>query len=145
MSGCTLRIETARPRAPASLGNASRARNGPGWRGVDPFERLVCVQIPGDFFAVGQFYAKFPQVSEDEVIACAERAAAPRAAAPASAARSAGSAHPPARSEEVQPEVGAVRLAGYLPCRRAPGGSWSLPMAAAAAGTAPATGMSPAC
>ena len=30
------------------------------------------------------------------------------------------------------------------PCRRMPGGSWSSPMAAAAAGTAPATGMSPA-
>src|SRR5712692_8214643 len=88
----------------------------PGWRariGADADE-LVCVGTPRGFFAIGQFYARFPQVADDEVIACLERAAAPQAPAQASTARAAGIDDPPARSEEVQPDAGAVRLAGYL-------------------------------
>jgi hypothetical protein len=42
-----------------------------------------------------------------------ERAAA-QAAAQASTARGAGSADPPARSQDVELSAGAVRLAGYL-------------------------------
>ena len=83
-----------------------------GWRariGADADE-LVCVGTPRGFFAIGQFYARFPQVSEEEVIACLERAAAPQA----STARAAGIADPPARSQDVQPDAGAVQLAGYL-------------------------------
>ncbi len=88
----------------------------PGWRariGADADE-LVCVGTPRGFFAIGQFYARFPQVSEEEVIACLERAAAPQAPAQASTARAAGIADPPARSQDVQPDAGAVQLAGYL-------------------------------
>ncbi len=88
----------------------------PGWRariGADADE-LVCVGTPRGFFAIGQFYARFPQVADDEVIACLERAAAPQAPAQASTARAAGIADPPARSQDVQPDAGAVRLAGYL-------------------------------
>ena len=88
----------------------------PGWQariGADADE-LVCVGTPRGFFAIGQFYARFPQVSEEEVIAYLERAAAPQAPAQASTARAAGIADPPARSQDVQPDAGAVQLAGYL-------------------------------
>lgn len=39
-------------------------------------DRIICLSAPDDFYAVGQFYTDFPQVSDDEVIACL--AAAPR-------------------------------------------------------------------
>ena len=118
----------------------------PGWQariGAEADE-LVCVDTPRGFFAIGQFYARFPPVSDDEVIACLERAAALQDPAQASTAHAASIADPPARSEEVEPRAGVVRLAGYLAVPENPGGSWSSSMAAAAAGTAPATGMSPA-
>ena len=87
----------------------------PGWRtriGAEADE-LVCVDTPRGFFAIGEFYARFPQVSDDEVIACLDRAAL-QDPAQASTARAAGGADPPARSEEVEPHAGVVRLAGYL-------------------------------
>ena len=80
----------------------------PGWQariGADADE-LVCVDTPGGFFAIGQFYARFPPVSEEEVIACLEQAAAPQSPAQASTARPASITDPPARSEEVEPRAG---------------------------------------
>jgi putative phosphoribosyl transferase len=88
----------------------------PGWQeriGADADE-LVCVGTPRGFFAIGQYYARFPQVSDDEVIACLERTAAPPPPAQASTAPARSTADPPARSEDVQPEAGGVRLAGHL-------------------------------
>jgi len=88
----------------------------PGWQariGAEADE-LVCVDTPRGFFAIGEFYARFPQVSDEEVIACLERAAALQDPAQAGTARAAGPADPPARSEEVEPRAGVVRLAGYL-------------------------------
>ena len=88
----------------------------PGWQariGAEADE-LVCVDTPRGFFAIGEFYARFPQVSDDEVIACLERAAALQDPAQVSTARAAGGADPSARSEEVEPRAGVVRLAGYL-------------------------------
>jgi putative phosphoribosyl transferase len=44
----------------------------PGWQariGADADE-MVCVSAPRGFSASGQFYAKFPQVSDEEVLAC---------------------------------------------------------------------------
>ena len=32
-------------------------------------DELVCLEIPEDFYAVGQYYRYFPQVEDDEVIA----------------------------------------------------------------------------
>jgi putative phosphoribosyl transferase len=87
----------------------------PGWQariGADADE-LVCVDTPRGFVAIGQYYARFPQVSDDEVIACLERAATPPPAARAGASQSAA-ADPPGRGEEVEPEAGVVRLEGYL-------------------------------
>ena len=93
----------------------------PGWeaRIAGAADEMVCVDTPGDFFAIGQFYADFSQATDDEVIACLERAAAP-ASRPRAAAASA--ADPPARGaevpgswgEEVEPAAGEVQLAGYL-------------------------------
>ncbi len=92
----------------------------PGWEeriGADADE-LVCVATPPGFFAIGEFYARFPQVPDDEVIACLQRAAGG-----ADAARRGGAdaADPPARggeargeAGEVRLQAGRVRLAGYL-------------------------------
>lgn len=33
-------------------------------------DRIVCLSSPSNFYAVGQFYMDFPQVSDEEVIAC---------------------------------------------------------------------------
>jgi putative phosphoribosyl transferase len=52
-------------------------------------------------------------VSDEEVLACLERAAVPSSPAQADTPR-AGTADPLAREEDVRPEVGAVQLAGYL-------------------------------
>jgi putative phosphoribosyl transferase len=93
----------------------------PGWQariGADADE-LVCVSTPRGLFAVGQFYARFPPVSDEEVLACLERAAAWQSPARASAA---GMADPPARGEEVQADAGAVRLAGSLAVPQAAAG-----------------------
>ena len=49
-----------------------------GWQAriADAADELVCVDTPGGFFAIGQFYADFSQTTDDEVIACLQRAAA---------------------------------------------------------------------
>jgi putative phosphoribosyl transferase len=73
-------------------------------------DELVCVDTPEDFAAVGQFYADFSQATDEEVLGCLERAAAPASRPLAAAAAD----DPPARSEEVAPAAGEVRLAGYL-------------------------------
>jgi predicted phosphoribosyltransferase len=31
-------------------------------------EEVVCLEVPDDFYAVGQFFLEFPQVSDEEVI-----------------------------------------------------------------------------
>jgi len=87
-----------------------------GWQariGADADE-MACVDTPRGFSAIGQFYARFPQVSDEEVIACLEHAATPRPSARAGASRSAGAADPPGQGEGVEPEAGDVRLEGYL-------------------------------
>ena len=33
-------------------------------------DRIVCLSSPDNFYAVGQFYGDFPQVTDEEVIAC---------------------------------------------------------------------------
>jgi putative phosphoribosyl transferase len=88
----------------------------PGWQariGADADE-MVCVSTPRGFYGIGQFYARFGQVSDEEVLACLDRAAMLPPAARARTVRAAGAGDPPGRSQEVAPEAGAVRLAGYL-------------------------------
>jgi len=88
----------------------------PGWQariGADADE-LVCVATPRGFLSIGQCYARFPQVSDEEVLACLERAAARPSPAQAGSGHAAGAADPPARSKDVAPRAGTVQLAGYL-------------------------------
>ena len=79
-------------------------------------DELVCVHTPRDFYAIGEFYADFSQTTDDEVTACLDRAA--RASRPPAATAAdppdRGGELPGARSEEVEPAAGEVRLAGYL-------------------------------
>jgi putative phosphoribosyl transferase len=85
----------------------------PGWEaqlGADADE-FVCLETPEPFFAVGQFYADFSQTSDEEVIACLERAAH---RVPVSATTSAAGDDPPSRDEEVEVAAGPVRLGGHL-------------------------------
>jgi putative phosphoribosyl transferase len=41
------------------------------------FEAIVAVERPEAFFAVGQWYERFDQVTDDDVVACLRRAGAP--------------------------------------------------------------------
>ena len=85
----------------------------PGWKvrlGTDAHE-FVCLDTPALFFAIGQFYADFSQTSDEEVVACLERAAHP---VPVVATRSRADDDPLSRDEEVQVAAGPVRLGGHL-------------------------------
>ena len=103
-------------------------------------DEMVCVDTPEPFFAIGQFYADFSQTTDEEVVACLERAAhrppwpGRRPACPARKTRP--------QDERSSPPRGRP-LAGQLTVPRTPAGSWSSPTAAAAAGTARATVTSP--
>jgi putative phosphoribosyl transferase len=98
------RVVLAVPVAPAGW----QARIGAG------ADELVCVATPRGFLAIGQCYARFPQVPDEEVLACLERAAARPSPARAGSGHTAGTADPPACSRDVAPRAGTVRLAGYL-------------------------------
>jgi putative phosphoribosyl transferase len=66
-------------------------------------DRVICVESPEPFFAIGQWYRDFSQTSDAEVVDLLRRAAAGREAGPA-----------PATSTEVQVTAGAVTLPGRL-------------------------------
>ncbi|MEV7690509.1 phosphoribosyltransferase family protein [Streptomyces bungoensis] len=70
----------------------------------DDADDVVCLETPRDFFAIGQFYGDFTQVTDDEVTACLHQAAARR--------------HRPAaggsEDREVEIPAGAVWLRGRL-------------------------------
>ncbi|MFF4822441.1 phosphoribosyltransferase family protein [Streptomyces sp. NPDC001312] len=63
-------------------------------------DELVCLATPPDFFAVGQFYADFAQLDDEDVVACLRRAA--------------GRSHRFPTDREVEVAAGAVRLGGHL-------------------------------
>jgi len=93
----------------------------PGWEAgiAGAADELVCVDTPARFFAIGHYYADFSQTTDDEVIACLERAAAPGSRPQATTASAADppardEQAPGARGEEVEPAAGEVQLAGYL-------------------------------
>ena len=79
-------------------------------------DELVCLETPGWFFAVGQFYADFRQTSDDEVTTLLQQAAArrvpmsPVADDPAAPDAAAGEVV----DEEVAVTAGRVGLAGHL-------------------------------
>ena len=75
-------------------------------------DEYVCVETPEWFAAIGQFYDDFSQTSDEQVVACLERAATREGSA--FVAASAASADPPVRDEEVEVHAGPVELAGHL-------------------------------
>jgi len=83
----------------------------PGWvaRMGGDADELACVQVPEPFFSIGQFYADFCQATDDEVVACLERAAAPLGLPVSDAA-----ADDPPQDQEVEVSDGSAGLAGYL-------------------------------
>src|SRR5665213_1608412 len=85
----------------------------PDWRGrLGKFaNELVCLHTPDPFYAVGQFYDNFTQTSDEEVVACLERAARP---VPRAATTSATGNDILSRDEEVEVMAGPVRLGGHL-------------------------------
>jgi len=101
----------------------------PGWEarmGADADE-VACVATPADFYAIGQFYADFSQLTDDDVLACLDlsargdeaaaargAAAGPYAGLPGHRLAAQACADPPGLDAEVQPVAGAARLAGHL-------------------------------
>ncbi len=74
-------------------------------------DEFVCLDTPEPFYAIGQFYDDFAQTSDEEVIACLERAARP---VPRAATTSTTGGDPPSRDEEIEVTVGPVQLGGHL-------------------------------
>jgi putative phosphoribosyl transferase len=91
----------------------------PGWtqRMGGAADGYVCLDTPEPFFAIGQFYADFSQTTDDEVIACLQRAPAPQPVA-----AGAGADDPPLRDEEVTVAAGPVHVGGHLTVPEQPTG-----------------------
>jgi len=110
-------------------------------RFADYADEVVCLQTPAAFFAVGQGYRNFTQISDDEVIAMLDWARG-GFREPVVSGRA---GDPLLRDEEVRVTAGSVSLAGISASRSTRSGSRSSPTAAAAAATAHATATWPRC
>jgi putative phosphoribosyl transferase len=73
---------------------------------------VVCMETPALFFAIGQYYEDFAQLTDEDVVALLDQAAT-HEAAPDPAGAGAG-ADPPVHSEEVTVPIGEVELQGSL-------------------------------
>jgi putative phosphoribosyl transferase len=96
----------------------------PGWveRMANVADEYVCLDTPPHFAAIGQFYADFTQVSDQEVIACLERAERREMASVGEPDDPPDPADPPSRDEEVTLIVGEVQLRGHLTLPNDPSG-----------------------
>jgi putative phosphoribosyl transferase len=77
-TGATMRaaVLAVRRRAPSRLVLAVPVAPASAIENLRPdVDELVCLATPEEFYAIGQFYLDFHQVSDDEVIALLERAA----------------------------------------------------------------------
>lgn len=85
----------------------------PGWtaRFDADADELIALETPESFGAVGQFYDDFSQTTDDEVVACLERAVTRVAVEPVAWLPV---DDPPLRDDEVVIDTGGVRLAGHL-------------------------------
>ncbi len=92
-----LAVPVASPRALAELSEVA--------------DKVVCVEAPSWFAAVGQAYQRFDQVRDDEVVALLRRAEAITQSARAEDPDAPGVR---ARDEEVEIDAGGVRLPGHL-------------------------------
>ena len=98
-------------------------------------DEVICLETPGHFLAIGEWYQDFSQTSDREVVSLLQRAAAergPAGARPAEAAHPAGATHQAARSGGAG---GAAPGAGTAPAADGP--------APAAGGLAPAPAAAP--
>jgi putative phosphoribosyl transferase len=77
-------------------------------------DEFVCVETPAGFYAIGQFYADFSQLTDDDVIACLDLAATDQPAPAGTGLAAAAPSDPPGQGADVLPVAGAVQLAGYL-------------------------------
>ncbi|WP_046469812.1 phosphoribosyltransferase [Allosalinactinospora lopnorensis] len=77
-------------------------------------DEVVCVETPGAFHAIGQWYADFAQVRDEEVVALLDLAAARHLRPSAAQEAASGNTDPPGRDEEVQVRAGPVSLGGHL-------------------------------
>jgi putative phosphoribosyl transferase len=75
-------------------------------------DECIALDTPQPFRAIGQFYADFSQTSDDEVVACLERAATRVPAIVDASTRVPDD--PPSRDEEVEVHAGPLRLGGHL-------------------------------
>jgi putative phosphoribosyl transferase len=71
-------------------------------------DELVCVETPAPFFGIGMWYQDFTQTTDEEVVACLDRAAA----SPAAGTVDAGD--PPVVDGDVEIAVGPVWVPGHL-------------------------------
>jgi len=71
-------------------------------------DELVCVETPAPFFGIGMWYQDFTQTTDEEVVACLDRAAASPVAGTVDAD------DPPAFDGEVEVAVGPVCVPGHL-------------------------------
>ena len=63
-------LHAVRAKAPAKLICAVPVAAPDSLELVEPYaDEVVCLEAPGNFFAVGQFYRSFPQVEDEEVVA----------------------------------------------------------------------------
>ena len=77
-TGATMRaaVEAVRTRDPAKIVVAVPAASPRAVSSIRPMvDRLICLESPTDFYAVGQFYLNFGQTSDDEVRALLQKAA----------------------------------------------------------------------
>jgi putative phosphoribosyl transferase len=80
-TGATMRaaVLAVRRRVPSRLILAVPVAPGSAVESLRPeVDELVCLATPEEFYAIGQFYLDFHQVSDDEVVALLERAASDR-------------------------------------------------------------------
>lgn len=76
-TGATMRaaIEAIKTKNPASTTVAIPTASGSSVRKVEAMvDRVVCLEAPDDFYAVGQFYVDFAQTTDEEVRDLLERA-----------------------------------------------------------------------
>jgi putative phosphoribosyl transferase len=81
-------------------------------------DEVVCLELPWDFWAIGQFYADFSQTPDEEVTACLEKAAT--RALVVTVSDPDPDPDPPIRDDEVVITAGPVGLPGHL---TVPGGA----------------------
>jgi len=80
-------------------------------------DEVVCLETPERFFAIGQFYDDFTQISDEEVVELLRRASKSFRSPTPALAGSAGAGErldPLLRDDEVDVPVGSVRLSGHL-------------------------------